>query len=216
MHNRKLIVAAATAIVAVTGGAVAGAMLGTPSISSAQAVGATTDTTAAEGSTEAAKPKDAGHDETALTGDIAEKVKAAALAAVPGGTIIRVETDSDGSPYEAHVKKADGSEAVVKVNDAFTVTTIEDHPGKGERGHGGRPGGHKETELTGETADKVKAAALEAVPGGTVLRVESESADGGAPYEAHVKKADGTEVEVNVDAAFKVTSVEEHPAGGHR
>ena len=39
-----------------------------------------------------------------LTGDVAAKVKAAALAKVPGGTVERVETDVDhGSPYEAHV-----------------------------------------------------------------------------------------------------------------
>jgi uncharacterized membrane protein YkoI len=67
-----------------------------------------------------------------------------------------------------------------------------------------RPG---ETALTGETAEKVKAAALAELPGGTVLRVET---DRGGIYEAHVRKADGTEVEVKVDKAFAVTAVEEH------
>ncbi|MGN6330536.1 MAG: hypothetical protein ACTHOD_02660, partial [Motilibacteraceae bacterium] len=47
--------------------------------------------------------------ETALTGDLAAKVKAAALAKVPGATVDRVETDADGAAYEAHLTKADGS-----------------------------------------------------------------------------------------------------------
>jgi Spy/CpxP family protein refolding chaperone len=66
-----------------------------------------------------------GMTETVLTGDTADKVKAAALAAVPGATIDRVETDAEGSPYEAHITKADGSRATVKVDGNFSVTTIE-------------------------------------------------------------------------------------------
>src|SRR3954469_4538124 len=63
--------------------------------------------------------------ETPLTGDVAAKVTAAAKAKVPGGTIERVETDSDhGSPYEAHVRKADGTELEVLVNKSFEVTAV--------------------------------------------------------------------------------------------
>ena len=145
-----------------------------------------------------------GSGETALTGITADKVKAAALKAVPGGTIIRVETDSDGSPYEAHVRKTDGSEVIVKVDKNFNVTAIEE-------GHGRGHGGAGETPLTGTTAAKVKAAALKAVPGGTVLRVETDS--DGSPYEAHVRKADGTEVVVKVDKSFNVTGIEEGHGG---
>jgi len=65
-------------------------------------------------------------DETPLTGDKAAKVKAAALAKLPGATIVRVETDADGDAYEAHVTKADGSRATVKFNSSFTVTAVED------------------------------------------------------------------------------------------
>ncbi len=87
-------------------------------------------------STEAAKPARVA--ETELTGDVAEKVKAAALAALPGGTIIRVETDSDGSPYEAHVRKADGTEVVVKVDADFKVTGTVDGGAFGAGRHGRR------------------------------------------------------------------------------
>lgn len=63
--------------------------------------------------------------ETALTGEVAAKVKAAALAKVPGATVDRVETDADSGAYEAHVTKSDGSQATVKVDKAFNVTGVE-------------------------------------------------------------------------------------------
>jgi hypothetical protein len=76
-------------------------------------------------------------------------------------------------------------------------------PSKG--GHVGR-NGQRETLLTGDTAAKVKAAALAKVPGATVERVETD-ADHGSPYEAHLRKSDGTELEVLVDKSFTVTAV---------
>jgi hypothetical protein len=75
-----------------------------------------------------------GPGETVLTGTTADKVKAAALAAVPGGTIIRVETDSAGSPYEAHVKKSDGTDVTIKVDAGFNVTATENGFGAGPNG----------------------------------------------------------------------------------
>jgi hypothetical protein len=73
--------------------------------------------------------------ETRLTGDTATQVKAAALAKVSGGKIIRVETDSDSaSPYEAHVAKTDGSQVVVLVNKQFQVTAVNAFGGPGGPG----------------------------------------------------------------------------------
>jgi uncharacterized membrane protein YkoI len=66
-----------------------------------------------------------GKTEEALPSDVAAKVKAAAEAKVPGGTVERVETDVDhGSPYEAHVRKADGTELEVLVDSDFKVTDV--------------------------------------------------------------------------------------------
>jgi hypothetical protein len=65
--------------------------------------------------------------ETALTGTTAQKVRTAALAAVPGGTIIRVETSRDGWSYEAHVRKADGTQVVVLMDKNFKVTSVDAH-----------------------------------------------------------------------------------------
>ena len=71
----------------------------------------------------------------AVRADVAAKVRKAALAKVTGGTIIRTETDVDhGSPYEAHVRKSDGTEVEVLVNEKFEVTAVN------EMGNGG-PGG---------------------------------------------------------------------------
>jgi hypothetical protein len=74
-----------------------------------------------------------GPDETLLTGTTASKVTAAAKAAVPGATIIRVETDSDGAAYEAHMQKADGSYVTVKLDKSFNVTSTIDGFGGGPR-----------------------------------------------------------------------------------
>jgi uncharacterized membrane protein YkoI len=149
--------------------------------------------------------------ETPLTGTDADKATAAAKAEIPDGTVIRVETDSDGT-YEAHVRKADGTEVEVKMNASFEVTSVEEFQGRGG-GHRGGPGAG-ETPLTGDNAAKATAAAEAKVPGGTVIRVETD-ADG--VYEAHVRKADGTEVEVKMNKDFTVTSVEEFQGrGGHR
>jgi hypothetical protein len=65
-----------------------------------------------------------GKTETLLTGDVAAKVRAAALAKV-SGTVERVETNVDSSaPYEAHIKKADGTEVEVQVNSDYTVAAV--------------------------------------------------------------------------------------------
>ncbi len=94
----------------------------------ASAATGTASTTAASTTVAATAPsvqQPFGHqrsDETPLTGDALAKVTAAAQAKVPGGTIIRVETDADGhAKYEAHMSDASGNPITVYVNDAFAV-----------------------------------------------------------------------------------------------
>jgi Peptidase propeptide and YPEB domain len=68
-------------------------------------------------------------DESALSGSTAEQVRAAALARVSGGTILRIETDADGhAAYEAHMTRSDGSPVTVYVNKQFEVVSVEDGP----------------------------------------------------------------------------------------
>jgi hypothetical protein len=65
-------------------------------------------------------------DETVLTGDTKASVQKAALAKVPNGTIVRIETDADGNAaYEAHMTKADGSPVTVYVDKQFDVVSVE-------------------------------------------------------------------------------------------
>lgn len=71
-------------------------------------------------------------DEHLLTGETADKVKAAALAKYADATVVRIESDSDGV-YEAHLRKADGTPLTVEVNKDFEVT--------GEEAAGPPPGG---------------------------------------------------------------------------
>jgi hypothetical protein len=53
---------------------------------------------------------------------------------VPGATIIRVETDSDGAAYEAHMQTADGTYVTVKFDKDFNVIGREQ--GFGDPGAG--------------------------------------------------------------------------------
>jgi hypothetical protein len=81
------------------------------------------------------------------------------------------------------------------------------HGGNVDESKSQRPDEHL---LTGDTASKVRAAALARYPDATVLRVETDS-DG--VYEAHLIAKSGQRVTVEVDKAFKVTGEESGP--GH-
>ena len=122
----KLVTAAAVAAVAVGGAAIANAATS----------GTTTSTTSAPPAPATGAPGRQQHDpskgghtlngktETLLTGDVESKVRAAALANVPG-TVERVETNVDSSaPYEAHIVKSDGTEVEVQVNSDYTVYAV--------------------------------------------------------------------------------------------
>jgi hypothetical protein len=101
---------------------------------------------------------------------------------------------------------------------AGTAPAYGQPPAGGQRPDPRTPGGHvgangkTEQALSAADAAKVKAAALKQVPGGTVERVETD-VDHGSPFEAHVRKADGTELEVLVNERFAVTAVNsmQHP-----
>jgi len=73
---------------------------------------------------------------TPLTGAVAAKVKAVALAKYPGATVRRVDTDSHGT-YEAHLVTTAGVRVTVKVGKDFTVTNVHTgtHTSRHEDGH---------------------------------------------------------------------------------
>jgi hypothetical protein len=152
----------------------------------------------------------------ALSADVAAKVKAAALAKVPGATVLRTEAGGpSGSAYHAHIKTSDGKLEVVLVNASFQATAVQaDHArGRGGPGmRGGPGGGHAaETPLTGDTKSQVEAAVLAKYPNATIVRTETNT-DGSAPYESHIKTSDGTELEVHLSSDFQVVGAVSRPA----
>jgi hypothetical protein len=137
------------------GGAAAGALV----VTAANAATVVPSLTAASSSTEgpsakgswgngSAPARGSNPDEKPVSSAIEAKLRTAALKAVPGGTILRIETDSGDAVYEAHMKRSDGSLVTVKFDKDYAVTAVEDGMGKGgtrsdgtgQGGHGG-PGG---------------------------------------------------------------------------
>ena len=102
--------------------------------SAASGSGSTTTTTVAAAPATSTQPPDATaqnpwgnqrSDETLLTGDALAKVTAIAESKVPGGTVVRVETDADGNAtYEAHMTKADGTPVTVYVDSSFQFVSL--------------------------------------------------------------------------------------------
>jgi uncharacterized membrane protein YkoI len=76
--------------------------------------------------------------ETPLTGDVAAKAKAAAVAST-GGTAEAATTENDSSnaaaAYEVHVTKPDGSHVTVILDKDFAVLSVETHGGHGPGDH---------------------------------------------------------------------------------
>jgi hypothetical protein len=120
---KKLAVGGLLAASTITGGAIGAALLGTGTASAQTSTDSTTGPAQRD-------PSKGGHaangiTEALLTGDTASSVTAAAQAAVPDGTIDRVENDAEGAAYEAHMTKSDGSHVTVKLDASFNVTSIE-------------------------------------------------------------------------------------------
>ena len=71
-------------------------------------------------------------DEKVVTGANATTMTTKAKAKVPGGTVLRVESDAGDAAYEVHMQKSDGSLVTVKFDKNFNVTGVEDGMGKGD------------------------------------------------------------------------------------
>ncbi|MCU1375131.1 MAG: hypothetical protein JWO68_2417 [Actinomycetia bacterium] len=135
---RKVLLGGTVVASTLVGGALGAALIG----GTANAAETTTTTAAATApaadstaTRPAHDPSQGGHQangitEQLLTGDTATKVKDAALAAVPGATVERVENDAEGATYEAHVVKSDGTHATVKLDADFKVTGVETGGGR--------------------------------------------------------------------------------------
>lgn len=121
-----------------TGLLVGGATAGVVGVTAATAATPATHLTAAASSS-ATTPPAPNHqstpvrsDEKAVSSTVAAKLKAAALKAVPGGTVYRIETDAGDGAYEAHMTKADGIAVTVKFDKNLAVTKVESGMGTGD------------------------------------------------------------------------------------
>ena len=141
--RRKRWVGAAGLLAAgvISGGVLASALAASASSNSSTASGSTL---SSAGSAAARPPGPGGAqpvrpDEKSVSSATAATLRAAALKAVPGGTVYRIETDAGDGVYEAHMKKADGSLVTVKFDKNLKVTKVESGMGAGDpapAGHG--------------------------------------------------------------------------------
>ncbi|MEO6501168.1 MAG: hypothetical protein ABIQ09_04575 [Jatrophihabitantaceae bacterium] len=133
------LVAASLAVGAIGATAIAaGAEPSTSATPSASASPAPSGSTSEEGTSRGGH-RGGGHgsgpvrgDEKTVTDAQAAALKAAALKAVPGGTVYRVETDAGDATFEAHMTKADGTEVTVKFDEKLAVIEVQDGMGKGD------------------------------------------------------------------------------------
>lgn len=173
-----------------------------------------------------------------VTADQRDRAAEAALAEVGEGTVTEVDDLDDGLPgYEVEVTRADGREVVVLLDDRFTVSSsrVDDSDdrddsddddrggdrrdgddGSDDRGDGsvaggtgasGTPGAGDDAPVTDDERTRAAEAAVAAAGGGTVTDVD-RSDDADHAWDVDVQRADGTEVEVDLDASFGVVRTE--------
>ena len=169
-----------------------------------------------------------------LTGTSLERASEAALAEVGEGTVREAEKSDDlDHSFLVEVRLADGSEADVALDEDYTVVWVDfDNENNGSNNNGGSANGSTSTETTTPSnsaapsnttaptnvdADDVpltdaerasaESAALAQVGSGTVTDID-RSDDADHAFEVEVTQADGTDVDVELDANFAVVRVD--------
>ncbi|MDQ3691123.1 MAG: hypothetical protein M3406_14030 [Chloroflexota bacterium] len=79
----------------------------------------------AETNTEAGDEAEGTDSDQPLTGTDRERAEAAALEFVGGGTVIETEIGDDGATYGVEIRRDDGSEVEVNLDESFTVIGTE-------------------------------------------------------------------------------------------
>ena len=119
-------------------GAISGGVLAsTLSASASSTPAASGSTVSSPGGGDARPPGPGGaqpvrSDEKSVSSATAAALRAAALNAVPGGTVYRIETDAGDGAYEVHMTKAGGSLVTVKFANNLKVTKVENGMGAGD------------------------------------------------------------------------------------
>ncbi|NQX28278.1 PepSY domain-containing protein [Microbacteriaceae bacterium VKM Ac-2854] len=153
----------------------------------------------------------------ALTGSDLDRASAAAIAEIGGGTVTAAERDDDGLKlYELDLVGSDGTEYEVRLDADFAVVSVDrddsdlsssnDSTDRGSTDDSTDRSSTARTDpddLVGAELQQASDAALAAVGGGTVTEAE-RSDDADHAFEVEVTRADGTDVDVELDAAFAV------------
>jgi hypothetical protein len=141
IRGRKKRWAGAVGLLAV--GVISGGVL-TSALSAAASTSAASGSTASSSSSGDARAPGPGgaqpvrSDEKSVSSATAAALRAAALKAVAGGTVYRIETDAGDGVYEVHITKADGSLVTVKFDKNLKVTKVESGMGAGDPGVAGQ------------------------------------------------------------------------------
>lgn len=148
--------------------------------------------------------------DTDLRGNDRDRVGNAASEAVGGGTVTDVERSDDlGEAYEVEIRKNDGTEVDVSLDDQLNVIgqdadDVDDDDRWDDRDDrwDDRDDGDDRPLRASERRSAADAAAAE-VGSGTVVDVEAGD-DRGVAYEVEVLAADHTEWDIQLDASFRV------------
>jgi uncharacterized membrane protein YkoI len=159
-----------------------------------------------------------------LTGTALEQASEAALDEVGEGRVTDSErSDDPDHAYEIEVTLENGQEIEVELDEDFGVVRVDDgtrdgdddsrdddgrdDDGQDDDSATGSPSAAPDAAITDAERSSAESAALAAAGGGTVTELE-RSDDADHAWEVEVTLADGTDVDVELDAAFAVTKVD--------
>lgn len=150
----------------------------------------------------------------ALTGNALERASNAALAEVGTGTVTSAERNDDGgSAYDLSVRLDNGDEVDVELNESFDVVWVGDFDRNDDGSYVPGASAAPSAATTAPAAAAAQqaaaeAAALAAVGSGRVTEFD-RSDDADHVYEVEVTLDSGQDVDVELDAAFVVLTLDD-------
>lgn len=146
-----------------------------------------------------------------LSGSDLDRASSVAIDEIGGGSVTSADRDDDGgiTTYDLDLIGSDGVEYEVTLDDGFTVLNVDRDDDRPATAAPAAPttAPVDPDDLQGEELQKASDAAIAAAGGGTVTDAE-RSDDPGHAFDVEVRLADGSEVDVDLDANFGVLTVE--------
>ena len=137
----------------------------------------------------------------AITGAALDRASQAALKEAGSGEVTDTEAGDEEGAYEVEVTKADGIQVDIHLDKFFAVIGTETDEADSESSDDEKGEGPDKA-ITGAALKRASQAALKKVGSGKVT--ETEQGDEDSYYEVEVTKADGSQVDVQLDKAFNV------------